>query len=206
MKRDLLSNDMIKNLTEKIGERMWSRPSLSQITFAASLAYHNHCGLLGSIHLADVDLSSVPPEHLGSLASTVSTRLGIYNVSGSGLASILGNVRSKVLLIWRQSLDTEETKTLVKSMEADGGRLTLVMYGGDVIVAIKRLTQYSGEGRCSDVRFYGDRYRKELRKWAKKKNWRVVVDGDRDFIMRRQAPTGNGSDSDSSNEYGCFGY
>ena len=143
---------MIKNLREKIRERMRRRPSLSVITCAASLAHHklhmdggrdlHHCGWLGTIHLADVDLSSVPPEHLGSLVSTVGGTLGIYNVSGCGLASIWSNVRSYGLYIKRQSLDTEETKALVKSMEAAGERLTLVMFRGDVTLDIKSLTQY----------------------------------------------------------------
>ena len=99
----------------------------------------------------------------------------------------MSNVHSLGLFIDNQTLDVEDTKALVKSMEADGFRITLMI--GDVILDINTLTEYSGNGQCSDVRISGDtadRYRDELRTWAKNKQWRVDTDIDGNFEMRRK--------------------
>ena len=55
-------------------------PLLPEIVTAASLAHH---GMLGSVRLMvlqDVDLASVPAEHLASLASCVTECVAIVNV------------------------------------------------------------------------------------------------------------------------------
>ena len=119
--------------------------------------------------------------------SCVSRSLKLNNVSGSGLVTILSNVHSLGLSIDNQTLDAEETKALVKSMEADGFRITL-MIGNDNL-DIKTLTEYSGNGQCSDVRISGDiadKYREELRTWAENKQWRTDSDTDGNFEMRRK--------------------
>ena len=66
--------------------------------------------------LWDVDLTSVPAEHLASLFSSVTMGVDISNVSG--LVNILDSVKSKVLTIISQSLGTEETQALVQAMES----------------------------------------------------------------------------------------
>ena len=64
-----------------------------------------HHGYLGSVEEM-VDLTSVPAEHLGSLASSVTECVHIENIKVYGLVTILGSVKSKVLNIYSQSLSS----------------------------------------------------------------------------------------------------
>ena len=95
--KGILDSGLIENLAERVeGELNFTR-SLPVITCAASLAHH---GLLGSVRmrniwLHDVDLTSVPAEHLASLFSSVTRCVSIKNVSGCDLVSILDSVKSK---------------------------------------------------------------------------------------------------------------
>ena len=149
---------------------------LPVITSAASLAHH---GLLGSVDfltLGDVDLTSVPAEHLASLVSSVKEHLVIGNVSGCDLVTILDSVKSKELDISRQSLGSEETQALVQAMESGVEEVEL---DEEVKLDIRDLMKYNGQGKCREVRCYSDtadRYREQLRIWAKSRNWEVTHD------------------------------
>ncbi len=192
---------MVTKLTENVWKRVADHcPSLPEIACAASLAYHNlhmldcqyyhHLGWLCNTTLADVDVSSIPPEHLVSFMSCVGRTFNLFKVIGSGLVTILSNVNSLELRINNQTLDVEETKALVKSMEANGYRITLII-GDGVNLDIKTFTEYSGNGRCSGVRLFifsdtATRYRDDLRTWAKNKQWRIDSDTDKKFEMRRK--------------------
>ena len=91
-----------------------------------SLAHH---GLLGSgfrfMTLDNVDLSPVPTQHMASLVSCVTDELGIWNVSGCDMVSILTSVKCQELHIRWQSLGREETKALVQAMETRVEKLIL---------------------------------------------------------------------------------
>ena len=122
---------MIESLAERVKERLyWGfYPSpLPVVTCAASLAHH---GLLGSMDwmvLRDVDLTSVPAEHLASLASSVIGRVYINNVSGCDLVTILDSVKCKFSsIISGRSLSSEETQALAQILESQGE-----MQGGGV--------------------------------------------------------------------------
>ena len=66
------------------------RPSiLPEITCAASLVHHKLLGSVEEMWLCDVDLTSVPAEHLASLVSSVTECVAIWNVSGCDLVTIL---------------------------------------------------------------------------------------------------------------------
>ena len=88
------------------------------ITCAASLAHHGLLGSVEEIWLCDVDLTSITPEHLASLISSVTGFVIIENVSGCDLVTILDNVKSKVLYIYSQSLGSEETQALLRAKES----------------------------------------------------------------------------------------
>ena len=80
-------------------------PLLPEITTAASLAHH---GLLRSVEdmwLYDVDLASVPAEHLASLASIVTGSIDIKNVT-CDLSNLLGPACCETLGICCQSLSS----------------------------------------------------------------------------------------------------
>ena len=147
---------------------------------AASLAYH---GLLCSVeelilqdHNEDVDLTSVPAEHLASLVSCVTRKVVISNVIGCDLINILDSVKSEILTISSQNLGIEETQALVRAMESG---VESVGLSGEVALDIRSLMDYSGQGKCRGVWCYSDSvdsYRKQLRTWASSKNWEVGSD------------------------------
>ena len=116
----LLDTGVIESLGGRVKEELkvystcLNQYQLPLITCAASLAHH---GLLGSVaaylRLYNVDLTSVPAEHLASLTSSVTERIRIWNVSGCDLVNIMDSVKSEVV-IGSQSLCICETKALVQ--------------------------------------------------------------------------------------------
>jgi len=160
-------------LEDEYGSGCGSLPSI--ITYAASLAHH---GLLGSVtvlHLCDDYPTSLPTEQLDSLVSSVTEWVDIENVSGCDLVTILDSVKSKELDISRQSLGSEETQALVRAMESRVEEMELY----EVTLDIRDLMKYNGQGKCREVRCYSDtadRYREQLRIWAKSRNWEVTHD------------------------------
>ena len=154
------------------------------ITCAASLAHH---GLLGSVKglvLRD-DLTSVPAEHLASLAPCVTGSVYISDVSGCDLVTILDSVKSAGLWITSQNLDKEETQALVRALES---RVEQVGLNGGVTLDIRVLTSYNGQGKCRWLRCLQDtapRYREHLRTWARSKTWEVTRDNENTFNIQR---------------------
>ena len=148
------------------------------ITYAACLA---HQGLLNfkdkMLMLENVDLSSIPGEQMTSLASCV-TRINIKNVSGCDLSNIFKGLQrsSKIyyLNISQHSLGREETQALVQVMESHVQKVTLGELG-EVKLDIKTLlTEYSGQGKCRDIRYHEANvtsHREEIKTWAKSHNW-----------------------------------
>ena len=185
--RGILDTGLIENLSERVRTwlgkyRLYSYASLPGITCAASLAHH---GLLGSVQgmwLSNVDLTSIPAQHLASLASSVMMWVGIEYVSGCGLVTILDSAKIKWLDIRHQSLGSEETQALVRAMEFGVEKVEL---HEEATLDIRDLMEYSGQGKCRQVVCYRDavgRYREQLETWATNKNWRVDPDND-DFEM-----------------------
>ena len=160
-------------------KRPWSErssplvvPLDPEILTAASLA---HLGLLGAVHrirLKDVDLASVPEEHLAALVSCVTDRVNIRNVTNCPTLSIINSVKCKWLGIVMQSLGTEETQALVRALES---RVERVYLGNRVSMDIDALTQYGGHGKCWELIYHDkfDRYSYELESWAQRINWAV---------------------------------
>ena len=96
---------MIESLAETVREGLeeeFAKSNLPEITCAASLANHRLLGSVKEMSLWDVDLTSVPAEHLASLFSSVIWRVFLRNVSGCGLVTILDNVKSELLDISSQ--------------------------------------------------------------------------------------------------------
>ena len=182
-----LSNDVIETLAARIRAE-WegcSFPRLPEISTAASLAHH---GLLRSVEemwLYNVDLASVPAEHLASLAACVTVRVWIWNVSNTDLTGILGSSKSEWLVIRKQSLSTEETRALVQAMT----NVEKVVLGdsGDVTLDISTLVTYDGQGKCKKVWICGDaadKYREEVKRLAQGISW--AVDDGYGIVIRRE--------------------
>ena len=150
-------------------------PLLPEITTAAYLAHH---GLLRSVEdmwLEDVDLASVPAEHLASLASIVTGSIDIDNVRNCDLIHLLEPARCDGLGIW-QSLSSEQTNVLERAMEHG---VETVEIWGDVRMDIEALSRYNGLGKCWSVlcdggtTFIPDIYTNDLKAWAQKIKWKV---------------------------------
>ena len=88
----------------------------------------------------DVDLTSVPAEHLASLASNMTWRVFIENVRGCGLVTILDNVNCERLVLSCQSLGSEETQALVRAMDS---RVERVQLQAEVTLDIRGLMDWS---------------------------------------------------------------
>ena len=127
----------------------------TEIACVASLAHHRLLRSVNSLILSDVNLSSIPVDHLVSLVSCVTESVNIGNVSSCDLSPILDSLQCKQLDIESQSLNTEETQALVRAMETGVEDVSL---SEDVTVDIKALTEYSGQGKCTLVRVRYDSY------------------------------------------------
>ena len=161
----------MESLAKRARKRIRFPSKLPVISCAASLAYHGLLGSVREIKLQDIDLTSVPADHLISLVSSVTVRVGIQNVSGC-LVTILDSVKSKELCITRQSLDSEETRAVLRAMESQVEGLWLTQ-------DIRGLIEYSGRGKCKKMECYGEvvaRYRDQLMTWAKNRSWAVTFE------------------------------
>ena len=96
--KGILDPGLIENLAERVRlVKSWLEEysqygtpwTLSVITYAASLTHNGPLRSLEDIWLCDEDLTSVPAEHLASLASSVTGSVMIDNVSGCDLVTIL---------------------------------------------------------------------------------------------------------------------
>ena len=169
-----LAKRVKKWLEDEYGSGCGSLPST--IPCAASLAHHGLLGSVEEMRLPNVDLTSVPAEHLASLASSLTWRVFIRNVSGCDLVTILDSVKSEVLDIRYQSLGREETQALVQAMESRVERLVL---NSESTLDLRFLSEYNGQGKCKEVRCFSytmGRYREQLRAWAMSRNWAVTRD------------------------------
>jgi len=204
--RNLINIEVIKSFAAGVRERLSlislligmdysDSPSLP--TCAASLAYHEllgHAEEITCLGLANVDLTSVPTEHLTALASwvTFKCRVSIHKVSGIGLTSFLNNLKCESLLIDNQSLGREETQALVQAMESGVEMVELSM----VTFEMETLVTYSGRGRCWNVRLYGDNdedpemWRVNIKEpykiWAMSQDWEVIDDRGYQLVMKNE--------------------
>ena len=185
--KGILDIGVIESLAERVKEALsqgYHYRSLAVITCAASLAHYRLLGSVRLMRLYHDDLTSVPAEHLASLASCVTGRVAIKNVSGCDLVTVLDSVKSEWLVINSQSLGSEETQALVRAMESGVERVVLLY---DVTLDIRDLMEYSGQGKCRRVECHlNTKYRrKELKTWAMSRNWTVTRDDKDCFVIER---------------------
>ena len=70
-------------------------PSLEVITCGAALAHHGLLGAVDYVRLHNVDLSTVPAQHLVSLISSVTKAVTIKNVTGCDLVTLIDSLKCK---------------------------------------------------------------------------------------------------------------
>ena len=132
---------MLENLAARIREDLYNDSNdwnnddpnsapfrLALITSAATLAHQGLLDNIGCVSLIEVDLRTVPTQHLVSLISNVTRSVLIsYNVRGCDLLTLIDSVKkSEQLLIFGQCLGREETQALMRAM--DSGLKRLVLY------------------------------------------------------------------------------
>ena len=177
---------MLQCLTERVSERTFfcikDEVLLPSFTCAASLAYHGLLGSVNKISLHNVNLTSIPEEHLTSIISSVKAEVDICKVRDCNLVNLLDSIKSRVMRIRSQSLGSEETRALVRAMES---RVEFVELDKGVTIDIRILREYSGTGKCDAVCCYDNtarRYRKKLATWATSKNWEARIATRKHFI------------------------
>ena len=186
--RGILPSDVIERLAQKLKrsfeeEEDWLIDiTLINLKCAASLAYRGLLGPLEEVKMCG-DLTSIPPEHLVSLVSSVTWSVKIENVSACDLVTILDSVRNcEEIVIAYQSLSREETEALVRVMESHVKEACLE----GATVDAEALLNYSGHGRCQTVACIDEaaaKYREELRSWASNKGWNVAFDDETLFMI-----------------------
>ena len=188
--KGILPKRIINGELERLAERIrakwvhWANPRLPEIITAASLAQHGFLRSVEEMRLSNVDLASVPAEHMASLAACVTKGVVIWNVHNCDLVNILENLKCRHCEIFYQSLNREESMALVGALETNVREFVC----GAVILNITALTKYSGQGLCKsitcDIDDIDDEdldndmivmniYLKQLRIWAQRINWEL---------------------------------
>ena len=178
--KGILSTDKIMEVTARlsweldhnVSDNYVGNSMIEELTCSASLAHHGLLGSMSSLALKDVDLSSVPANHMSSLVASVTTLILIENVSGCDLVNLLTSLKCTKLVISTQSLGEEETRALVQAMES--GVESVELQRGSTF-DMKSLTTYSGQGMCGRVAFVWDTEDRssieDARTWATLRDW-----------------------------------
>ena len=171
-----------------------SYPSLAQVTSLSAFAKMGHLPQVSGLWLKDMDISTVPPSHLAALACSDSDMktVDINNVQGD-LSPLLSHLQCMQLYLSNISLSASATRALVTGMETGIEVLSLFTsvhgHGGDVLLDMNTLTQYSGTGRCCQVMVVFDgsktRYKEEVKMWARRMGWRISVEKCNVIIIKR---------------------
>ena len=175
--RGILSPDKIETLNERIRNVLENTDPFGTATddrvvmCTASLAHHSLLDSVSYMRLND-DLCKVPAKHLASLVSRVTNNLLISNVTGCDMVNLFTSLKCKSLAMYRLSLGREETRALVQAMEY---QLQSVTIFDEVTLDIEALVEYSGQGECRKVTLRDDRYRDQMRTWARTKNWEDIA-------------------------------
>ena len=171
-----------------------SYPSLAQVTSLSAFAKMGHLPQVSGLWLKDLDLSTVASSHLAALAGSDSDMktVDINNVTGD-LSPLLSHLRCMQLYLSNISLSASATLSLVIGMENGIEVLSLFTsvhgHGGEILLDMDTLTQYSGTGRCCQVVVVFDgsrtRYKEEVKMWARRLRWRISVEKCNVIIIKR---------------------
>ena len=161
-------------------------PTVSMMRLAAQLAWEGHLPCVQVMKLWYMDLSDIPSDQMGKLASIGTDEVIINNITPATLLDIiLENVRCSVLQLYYLSLTEPQTRALVTAMR-DGVEWVALWDG--VTLDIEALCQYNGRGTCRALEVEGDtrrRYGERLRRWTEEVGWAVTRNDGAWLIMER---------------------
>ena len=126
--------------------------SLQELASTASLIHHNMLGEVSCkrLCLAEVNLSSIPNQQLGSLAACVTDQVFFgVNVIIPDLGVLLDKVKCDNLTFLSPTFNTEETLAMVRAMQTRVRIVILIHSRGTVDV--RALKMFDGKGRCEQV-------------------------------------------------------
>ena len=175
------------------------RMSLEEQASAASLVHH---GILVEVSckrlcLGNVNLSSIPIQQLGSLASCVTDFVSIGgNVIISDLGVLLDKVKSNELNITSQALETGGNNlALVRAMQTRVKRVNLIHDEDEGTVDVGALTSYDGKGKCEEILVMviestentGRITEEDMRQWAQAIGWDAsLISSFRQCLIQRK--------------------
>ena len=147
--KGILPTDVMESLARRIGDMLRRTHCLPEtISCAANLAHRGLLGPVKELFLVNVALSSVAPERLSSLVSSVNGAIFIKNVSGCNLVNIIDSFNKILYCCFdSQILNQFSTKALVGVLEDCVIRVVL----DNVTLDIKAVVKYSRQGVCKSV-------------------------------------------------------
>ena len=168
---------LVSRIKDELKEAIYTE-NLALLTSAAALAYRGLLKDVEEVFLHEVNLSTIPTDHLISLMSSVTDTFDIYdNVTGCDLVTILDSLQCNEIGLGFNDLGKEEeAQALVRAMESRVERL----YIHDTLgmdIHVRNLTEYSGQGRCRVLECKGVTdvfFCYELIKWASKTEWHFL--------------------------------
>ena len=205
--RGVIPSGVFDSLARKIKPKLYESPSLNVLTCAVNLAHNGYLFDVMGLWLGDqeaeegmmlegedlttvpaVDLSTIPAEHLASLVSTLTGYFSIEKIRGCDLVAMMDSLKTPMVVIYCQSLNTEETGALVRAMES---RVEKLWLGWKVELDIEVLKGYSGQGKCMWIKCYDDtaaRYTDQLESWSRDTNrhWQMIWD--ESYLSLRRDP------------------
>ena len=145
-----------------------------EVKTASLLAHEGHLTEVKYMFIANMDISEIPHRHIDKLASIVTDRIDIFNITPvKQLGSILASVQCPWLQLVNMELSKSDTRALVTAMRERVQSVSL----SSVTLDVEALATYNGRGRCNSLSVYrhtrlGDRDR--LREWAEHTGWTVT--------------------------------
>ena len=84
MESGQLSKETVQSKADNIAKRLYHTPgpTISVVSCAASFCFHGYFTKLDNMTLKEVDVSSIPPDHLSALSSSITQTLYIDNMEG----------------------------------------------------------------------------------------------------------------------------
>ena len=162
----------------------WSKSSNSpgepeiEIKRAALLAWEGHLTSVEYMEIRNKSITDIPQDQMKMLASIVTGIVSINNMTHTDqLGSILASIKCPELSLWNMYLSDTETRAVITAMR---DRVQTV-YLHDITLDIEELTQYDGQGCCSELQVWDDtkrRYGGGLGRWAEDIGWTVSQDID----------------------------
>ena len=178
--------DTVQSKADKIAKMFVSTPgpTISVVSSAASFCFHGYITEVRYLILKEVDVSSIPADHLSALSSSITHLLYIDNVEGD-IAPLL-DVKIGNLSISNMELSVGDTLSMVSAMK--NIKTLWLGYCGLVTLDMETLSTYTGQRRCDEIWCCHDtkkKYRRELISWTRGIDWKIGMENDSLIFLKK---------------------